>query len=466
MTEIVLNFGRILVGDATTELRKLPPESVHCCVTSPPYWGLRDYGTRSWFGGDPACEHDHEIQHGPHHPGQVEQTISGDDYEAAGKGGIATTSSCSKCGAWYGQLGLEPTPEGYVTNLVEVLRQVHRVLHPSGTLWLNIGDSYAAATKGSGGKGGIQPGNVGSFYNATFDLKASGLKAKDLVGIPWMVAFALRKDGWWLRSDIIWAKSACMPESITDRPTRSHEYIFLLSKRERYFYDQDAIREPMADASLDRYEYDFGGSKAEQLHAEEGVGPGGRTHVIGDRIPHSGRNKRSVWHIGPQPYKEAHFATFPEALPETCIKAGTSEKGCCPTCKAPWERIVETNNPSKEAADDDARDWANTHQQTSNPQSSKSLHRNEGGVYPTVKTLGWKPTCSCPEHEPEPCVVLDPFSGSGTTAAVAASLYRRYIGCELNPEYAKLIQNRLDEPDNKAFELEMHDLMFSGKRDE
>ncbi len=395
----------LLIGDALTKLRELPAESVHCCVTSPPYFGLRDYGIE-------------------------------------------------------GQIGLEKTPQEYVEKLAGVFREVKRVLRPDGTLWLNLGDSYNAGRDGGwpGGKAQWDPAE--QKYVGRSGANVPGLKPKDLIGIPWRVAFALQADGWWLRADIIWAKGAVMPESITDRPTKSHEYIFLLAKSPHYFYDLEAIREPLSEASLGRYDYAFGGAKAEQLTAGEAAGPGTRTHPIGRRQPQAGRNKRSVWHINPKPYPEAHFATFPPEIPETCIKAGTSEKGCCPACGAPWARIVETNNPSKQAADEDTRGWANTHQQTSNPQSSKSLHRTEGGVYPTAQTLGWQPTCKCPPAEPVPCVVLDPFSGSGTTLAIAVELRRRYVGIELNPEYAKLIEERLRRPSETEGIKQTFDLLM------
>jgi DNA modification methylase len=252
----------VLYGDCLTRLREIPDGSVQCCVTSPPYWGLRDYGTRRWFGGDPACEHDRSVEHGPHHPGQVEQT-KWSKAEAAGKGGQATTHECSKCGAWWGQLGLEPTPELYVRNMVEVFREVRRVLRKDGIFWLNIGDSYA-------------------------NRSSNGIKPKDLVGIPWMLAFALRAAGWWLRQDNIWHKPNVMPESVLDRSTRAHEQIFMLTKSARYFYDADAIREP----------------------------------CVGE-LPGTTRNKRSVWSINTQAYKGAHFAVMPPELASTCIRASS-----------------------------------------------------------------------------------------------------------------------------------------------
>jgi len=320
-----MNTYKILQGDA----RKLdlPDASMNMCVTSPPYWGLRDYG--------------HE-----------------------------------------GQLGLEPTPEQYVANMVEVFREVRRVLRDDGTLWLNIGDSYAAQRGGThqpaetlaGGKHGKTTDGEAvnrdrhAGYNPSRNASAIGLKHKDLVGIPWMLAFALRADGWYLRQDIIWHKPNPMPESVTDRCTKAHEYLFLLSKSERYYYDSEAMQEPALGA---------GGTKTKG----RGTGNWGVKTIglPGERANHgrsSGmangretRNRRSVWSVQTRPYKGAHFATFPPALIEPCILAG------CP----------------------------------------------QGGT------------------------VLDPFGGSGTTAEVALKNGRNVVLNELNPDYIKLAEARVFE---------------------
>jgi len=254
-------------GDALETLKQMEDESINCCVTSPPYWGLRDYGVD-------------------------------------------------------GQLGLEPTPDEYVANMVEVFREVKRVLRNDGTLWLNLGDCY----NGSGGAGGdYSKGGLKEGQPKYPGRKVATLKPKDLVGIPWMVAFALRADGWWLRSDIIWAKPNPMPESVTDRPTKSHEYIFLLSKSARYYYDADAIKENSVDpqGSAARYKYTFSGRDGLIM-------PDGKPQQIapkGIREFSSKRNKRTVWNITTKPFSEAHFATFPPELPEICIKAGCPEGG-------------------------------------------------------------------------------------------------------------------------------------------
>ena len=261
----------ILHGDVIDKLKELESESVQCVVTSPPYWGLRDYGTD-------------------------------------------------------GQLGLESTPEEYVENMVKVFREVKRVLKDDGTVWLNLGDSY----NGSG-----KAGNKNSEYykkHTEFGKPAKnkdkigiptnvkGLKPKDLVGIPWMVAFALRSDGWYLRQDIIWHKPNPMPESVTDRCTKSHEYIFLLSKSSKYFYDADAIKTVYSEGTQSGSQ--FGGKKG---NSEDGMKAKLQSSPQGFFKMADGVNKRSVWKIPIKPYKEAHFAVFPEKIPELCIKAGSKE---------------------------------------------------------------------------------------------------------------------------------------------
>ncbi len=268
----------ILTGDAITMLCGLESESVQMCCTSPPYWGLRDYGVD-------------------------------------------------------GQLGLEKTPDEYVANMVAVFREVRRVLRKDGTLWLNLGDSYAQGGSGgcssastlTGGGGRYREGSKleNMAAKSTARKAPAGLKSKDLVGIPWMVAFALRADGWYLRSDIIWHKPNPMPESIKDRPTKSHEYIFLLAKSGTYFYDSDAIKDPAKPESAAKYRHAFGGQKTEALIEANKDGIGRRTGVSGKREPSLERNKRSVWTVTSQPFKGAHFATFPPKLIRPCILAGS-----------------------------------------------------------------------------------------------------------------------------------------------
>jgi DNA modification methylase len=326
------------LGDCRTVMAGMEPESVHTVVTSPPYWGLRDYGTASWEGGDEGCDHVETVG-----PPLNKSTLTSAGIGATPDGAASKAHAkqfrdlCRKCGAQRqdGQIGLEPTPEAYVESMVAVFREVKRVLRSDGTVWLNLGDSYSSSTKGDNrtdaqerprDADGFHSGSGKRWHTGTWRVD-TGLKPKDLVGIPWRVAFALQADGWYLRSDIIWAKPNPMPESVTDRPTKSHEYLFLLSKSPRYFFDAEAVREPMAEASEARYGYAFGGDKAVRMTAEEANGAGSRTHPIGTRVAAAGRNLRSVWTIATQPYPGAHFATFPQALVEPCIKAGSPQGG-------------------------------------------------------------------------------------------------------------------------------------------
>ena len=325
--------------DCLKGLRELPDQSVHCCVTSPPYWGLRDYKTN-------------------------------------------------------GQIGLELTLEEYVGKMVKVFQEVRRVLRDDGTLWLNLGDSYAG-----GGRGGNPADSPHQKQKTNAGSKVSpspipgNLKSKDLVGIPWMVAFALRADGWYFRSDIIWHKPNPMPESVRDRPTKAHEYIFLLSKSPRYYYDAEAIKEPAKESSIRRWGQNVdaqigsdrvpgkrnGAMKAvggPRRKSDKQRGHGRRHDGFNDRWDQMtkeeqccrGANKRSVWTVSTKPFKEAHFATFPPELIEPCVLAGSREGD----------------------------------------------------------------------------TILDPFAGSGTTAVVAARGFRNFVGFEINPGYCEIAWKRIE----------------------
>ncbi len=338
----MIEANKILLGDCLEILKSISDNSIDCCVTSPPYYGLRDYG------------HSYQI-------------------------------------------GLEETPELYVQKLVEVFREVKRALKPEGTLWLNLGDSYAGSGKGTGGDYELskkQHSNKGSNYQKDSKIKIKfndGCKPKDLIGIPWMVAFALRADGWWLRQDIIWHKPNPMPESVTDRCTKSHEYIFLMSKSAKYYYDAEAIKTDISDTTIKRLMQDtrwqngsdrVPGKINGNMKAVGELRKGYNHRGTGDKklASHSGNyaedgsiigegmaNKKSVWTVTTKPFKEAHFATFPQDLIVDCIKAG------------------------------------------------------------------------CPENG----IVLDPFIGAGTTGLVANKLNRNYLGIELNPKYIRIAEKRI-----------------------
>ena len=342
-------------GHVLDELAKLDAESVQCVVTSPPYWGLRDYKLPDveWPDG------------------------------------------------WRGCLGLEPTPKLFVEHIVEVFRAVRRVLRGDGTVFLNLGDGYLN---------------------------------KNLLGMPWRVALALQADGWFLRSEIIWAKPNPMPESVRDRPTRAHEQIFLLTRLGRYFYDAVGAAEKATGLPS-------GNTKTVLAH-ERGR-PGCHLAVS---IPHEGvtaRNARTVWAIPPQAYGEAHFATFPEALVERCLLAGTSPYGACHQCGTPWERVTERRRVATRPDEDtkvEGRDGA----EVGNRDPQRHVTEDV--------TVSWRLPC---EHGPaefekpprmlcRPCVVLDPFAGSGTTLLVARRMGHTGIGIELSGEYVAMARRRLE----------------------
>jgi len=324
----MLELNKIYNGNCLDVLKTFPDNSIDCCITSPPYWGLRDYGVD-------------------------------------------------------GQLGLEKTPEEYVAHMVEVFREVKRVLKPEGTLWLNLGDSYSGGGRGSG-YSDKQDSNKGTI-GMPRSIIADGLKPKDLVGIPWMVAFALRSDGWYLRQDIIWAKPNPMPESVTDRCTKSHEYIFLMAKSQKYYYDNEAIKETVSDSTVLRLSQDidsqhgsdrvpgktngnmkavrYGGNKYTNDPSVFNRTKSGNAYDFREK-----RNKRSVWTVTTKPFKESHFATFPEDLITPCVLAGCPKSG----------------------------------------------------------------------------IILDPFMGAGTTGLVSVKYERNFIGIELNPEYIKMAEERIE----------------------
>ncbi len=430
------------VGDVREVLASLPAGSVDCCVTSPPYWGLRDYGTGSWAGGDPDCDHMQKV--GGTGASTLGAASGGNDMSDAARERATTRSYvayagvCGKCGAARtdSQIGLEATPELFVAEIVSVFREVRRVLADHGTLWLNLGDSYVA-----GASGNSAPFRNGKAYNGNSrGISVDALKPKDLVGIPWRVAFALQADGWYLRSDIIWAKPNPMPESVTDRPTKSHEYVFLLSKQPRYFFDQEAVREPHSPDGRMKVIHDHAVNGSHENYANMGTAQ--------ERWPNGGRNIRSVWEIATQPYPEAHFATFPEALPERCIKAGCPER-VCGTCGKASERIVERGElvagPSARNHKN-AYTWSRPDARTELDASDMSTARALGGHIPghayENETTGWS---DCGHDNWRTGTVLDPFMGSGTTALVARRLGRKSIGVELNPEYAQLCARRLQQ---------------------
>lgn len=314
MPKIVPDHGpaTVLCGDSLSVLKHLSPQSVHCCVTSPPYYGLRDYGTAKWEGGDSSCDH-----RPPKDDGKSGNNGQYQEHPRRFLGDI-----CRKCGAFRrdSQIGLEQTPKEYVTKLVNVFSEVKRVLRDDGTLWVVIGDSYARGF-GGGFPGEKSATNVGSFKGRSSRPVPDGAKSKDLLGIPWMVAFALRDDGWYLRSDIVWEKPNVMPESVKDRPTRSHEYVFLLTKSKKYYYNSEAVKEPTIYGPGSRKDVKKGGFNSKYANDVARVGD------EAFRAIREFKNKRSVWTIPTRPFKGAHFAVFPPALVEPCVLAGSPDGG-------------------------------------------------------------------------------------------------------------------------------------------
>ncbi len=476
----------LLHGDARD--LPLPDESVGCVVTSPPYWGLRDYGLpHSVWGGDAEPEHEWENASYPRRSndnGTTEKQLSN---QGANELDVPVHHLFCPCGAWQGCLGLEPTPELYVQHMVEVFREVWRVLKPTGTVWLNMGDSYANDGKWGGSTGGKYAAVLHGETGIGRQRATTGLKPKDLVGIPWRVAFALQADGWWLRSDIIWSKPNPMPESVTDRPTKSHECVFLLTKGQRYYYDAEAVRERWADGRNGR----DGGRAPSQRN--RGGRADGFTKPSGiDPSSNGGRNRRSVWDIATQPmdwemceacgciYSGAqygrlpfveyrvlnveteewgikaakqcrrckgydawmsHFATFPEKLVEPCVLAGSSERGVCSECGKPWERLVEKNRHF-ESGSGRAGHMPVGKNGAGLQGGGETLDVRRGPVVSTI-TTGWAATCACGAPT-VPATVLDPFAGSGTTLLVAQRLGKRAVGVELSEKYLALAQKRLE----------------------
>lgn len=429
-------------------LKELPSGSVQSIVTSPPYWSLRDYGTAPQvWGGDPDCLHEWGDTVRAPWANSVPGPSDNVPKNVTGAGGHWKTkesgSFCQKCGAWFGDLGLEPTPELYVEHMVTIFREARRVLRDDGTLWLNIGDSYSSA--GGGGEARMvelhgerdtdfRRGVLTEGRSGKRPYKDIGLKPKDLIGIPWMCAFALRADGWYLRSEIIWEKNS-MPESVTDRPTRSHEHIFLLSRKPHYFYDAEAIKEPAVTAGDPRHE------RTDKRKEEDAFCMDGGSRKRTGNPTGQMRNKRTIFKVNLRPYPGAHYAVMPPALAEIMILAGSSKKGRCSICGAPWERVVEQTKPPDCGRGTES--WSSGGLQPGNTHQRNHFNGSLSNPVPP-KYLGWEPTCDCPENnEPIPCTVLDPFSGSGTTGMVALKLGRDYIGIDLNPDFLPLARARI-----------------------
>jgi site-specific DNA-methyltransferase (cytosine-N4-specific) len=480
---------RLYCGDVLEVLRKMPAQSVHCVVTSPPYWGLRDYQTAKWTGGDPGCNHRKLIiprqdkEHGKMH------RISA---AAHAERDMPYVSHCGRCGArcFDAQLGSEAQPDClrwargencaeqdwpnacYVCRMVLVCREIWRVLRDDGVFWLNIGDTYSGGGRGSkGGQGATSPLQLSNHGTSVRTRKRMPLPSGNLVGVPWSVAFALRADGWVLRQDNIWHKPGPMPESVKTRCSKAHEYVFqLVKKGSGYFFDYMAIQtdaEPAERVTGGKSGKDKKTGSLAQAGAA-GTKPSGNG-VLGAVMRTGNRaNKRSVWTVGSPGYKGAHFATFPPKLVEPMILASTSEHGCCDLCKAPWRRVVERKRlPTRPARESKTYEDGDGDVRKS---SDETGNRDPARHCTVVRTVGWEPTCSCrgkqvaykvklkgqvvsqgkerwvtryryesdlplEEHPTVPGVVLDPFVGSGTALMVAVLQGRRGVGIDLSEKY-------------------------------
>lgn len=432
----------IIVGDSFETLLRFAPESFHACVCSPPYYNLRDYGTATWHGGDPGCNHLR-----PSSKVSANSTLRADgrkhigpyDGEKARIPGYPYGAVCEKCGATRAdsQIGIEETPAAYINRLAEVFREVRRVLRQDGTCWVVIGDSWNnfRAQMGPGqavhGRENLHGKRSPKSARRGFD----GCKEKDILGIPWMLAFALREDGWYLRQVLVYAKGSCMPESVHDRCTQSHEYILMLSKSQKYYFDDFAIAEEASTPTRPSRKTDPGKSPAT-------------------------RRPRSVWHMNPEPLREAHFAAFPSRLVSRAIQASTSEHGVCAVCGAPWRRIVEARGPDAAhmlacGADSglgyrgvSTKDYASAKAQDASATKARIL----AGMKVKV-TVGWERTCDCGDSAGVARArVLDCFSGAGTTMLSAARLGRDSTGIDLSKEYCRMAASRLMNPQAKCLD--------------
>lgn len=379
----------MLTGNAWELAGQLSAESVNCIVTSPPYWGLRDYGVD-------------------------------------------------------GQFGLEKTPDEYIAKLVELFSILRPKLRKDGTLFVNLGDSYIANPGDRNKVGGIEGMATQEKKDAgacmSINKHNKGLKPKDLCLIPFRFALAMQAAGWWVRNVIIWAKPNPMPESVTDRCTTSHEYIFFFTRSAKYWCDMDAVREELLPQSIERNQYAWNSQQRCQSPDEK---RGEDNRPAGELMNPAGRNLRSVWTFPTQPYPEAHFATFPEKLPGTCILMGCPEKACA-VCGKPYERQIEQGEliamNKRGLTGGGTKDDRKKHDEY-NLDKAESWQGKPGKCYERTD-LGIFPTCSC-NSTTDSGVVLDPFAGSGTTLAVAKRLRRHYLGFELSPEYVQLCEKRL-----------------------
>ena len=423
---------KFIQGNCIDKIKELDDNSIDCVVSSPPYFGLRDYGTATYEGGNPDCQH--TINDGTYDPKKgtmVERPDRASDKK-----------NCVKCGAKRidEQFGLETTYQEYIANTVKVFETFKPKLKDTATIWWNVGDSY--------------------------NNKLESLKEKDLMMIPNRVAIALQDAGWYIRSEIIWHKPNPMPESVRDRPTSAQEKIWLITKSKKYYYNADAIREPLAASSLARLSQDIKNQKG-STRANGGMKSNGNMKAVFskknikgnfskrgitrtteglnlktqlEKINPLGRNKRNVWTITTKPFKDAHFATFPKDLIEPCIKAGCPEKVCV-ECGTPYKKNYNRKRIRRDELDPSDYRYR--------PNKYKGAYEEINGKgdagYQSSEFIGFEKDCNCKTDKFESGVVLDPFGGSGTTGIVAKSLNRQAILIELNKDYINIVNKRIDK---------------------
>ena len=401
-------------GDAADTLAELPESSVHMVMTSPPYFGLRDYGdeTNEVWGGDDDCDHEWTdagtVKRGGQNTDDNPPDVGGNAHaqDTGIRGDGVSSDECRKCGAWRGQLGLEPKLDRFIDNLVDVFREVRRVLRPDGSAWLNLGDSYAQD-------------------------EADEFGRKNKMLVPHRVAIALQEDGWIVRNDATWAKPNPMPSSVKDRLNTTTEQVFHLVPEPDYWYDLDAIREPHAETTMNR---GSGSEYSTKTHTPNSVSPNKDADNVSNNSVHpAGKNPGDVFEVTTKPFPDAHFAVYPPELVEKPLKA-TCPPTVCAECGSPYERDVEREPGEYDYSDrSDKMDGDRARTQSSGTQLSAA----------TAVHKGWNPACDCDTDVAEAGIALDPFAGAGTTALVAKRHGRRFIGIDLNEEYVAMAQKRL-----------------------
>lgn len=436
--------NQIICGDCLEVLSRVPDNSIDMCMTSPSYWGLRDYGVEQIFGGNKNCEHEWGETF-------IRMKSGGKGYlQDANKGSWSKNeqSVCKLCGAWKGQLGLEPTPELYIEHMTEIFHEVKRVLKKEGTFWLNVGDTYFGS--GCGTNDYRTPASISlskpELYNSPRPQNIKQhryLKSKSLCMIPERLAWSLIQDGWILRNKIAWYKPNSMPSSAKDRFSNTWEYIFLFSKGKKYYFDLDAVRESHKEDSIKR------ACRAAHRDDKPYAVQGERDYIGYENIESNfknsklrdvnalGKNPGDHWSISTKSFPEAHFAVFPEKLCEKPIKAGCPEE-VCKKCGKAKERIIKQERKN-------TRPGRNVGQGKSGKDAdpNESLHGSDLTKYRqsiSYKTIGWA-SCNCNAGF-EGGIVLDPFCGAGTALYVAKEMRRRYIGIDIKQKYIDMSKKR------------------------